>query len=135
MQVTYQCYVCAVLGAMLLPEVNLTPDGALFQISSPTATVIEPRVFTEDPPLCEFSIWEQRKIFFVDRLRQMNSKFIKFGIQFYNGTNVIKHTEPQVLKPKLCFWTYSTAGETYPYLNWNVDFGLLTFGLLDAETI
>ena len=135
MQVTYQCCMCAVLSALLLPLVHLTSEGALFQIGSPAATAIEPRVNTEGPPLCEFSIWERSKIFFVARLRQMNPKFIKFGIQFYNGTNVIEHTAPQVLKPKLWLWTYSTAGETYPYLNWNVDFGLLTFGLLDAETI
>ncbi|KAH3771978.1 hypothetical protein DPMN_173309 [Dreissena polymorpha] len=98
MQVTYQCCVCAVLGALLLPEVHLMSEGAIFQISSPAATAMEPRVTTESPPLCEFSIWGKSKIFFVSRLRQMNPKFIKFGIQFYNGTNVIEHIEPEVLQ-------------------------------------
>ncbi|KAH3722166.1 hypothetical protein DPMN_065119 [Dreissena polymorpha] len=41
----------------------------------------------------------------------------------------------RVLKPHIWFFTSSTATAKYPYLFWNLDFGLLTFDLLDTKSL
>ncbi|XP_052231358.1 uncharacterized protein LOC127844865 isoform X1 [Dreissena polymorpha] len=97
------------------------------------APLNEPAV-TEQIPLCEFYIWEKTKLYFKSRLRQLDPKFVKFIIQFADNF-VVEKCEPQVLKPHIWFFTSSTATAKYPYQFWNLDFGLLTFDLLDTKSI
>ncbi|KAH3771946.1 hypothetical protein DPMN_173275 [Dreissena polymorpha] len=109
------------------------PSTAELHIPESIASLNGPAV-TKQIPLCEFYIWENSKFYFQSRLRQLDPKFVKFRIQFADNF-VVEKCEPQVLKPHIWFFTSSTATTKYPYLFWNLDFGLLTFDLLDTKTL
>ena len=82
---------------------------------------------------CKFEISNKSINYFHSRLREEDPKFMKFYIrfnesQFFNATG-------DTFQPTKWYWTYNSSIGMYPYLYWNVDFGVLSFGLLEAKTL
>ncbi|XP_045192413.2 uncharacterized protein LOC123548867 [Mercenaria mercenaria] len=81
---------------------------------------------------CTFTIWNQSKNFYDSRLIAIKPNFMHFTLQLqhhdYNAT-------PGVFRPLHWVWTYTSPTASYPYLSWNIDHGLLSFGLLDVKTV
>lgn len=80
---------------------------------------------------CNFTVWNQSKKFYESRLIALKPNFMHFHLKLdvsYNKT-------PDVFQPLHWVWTYKSPTASYPYLNWNIDHGLLSFGLLDVKTV
>ncbi|XP_045158875.2 uncharacterized protein LOC123524619 [Mercenaria mercenaria] len=79
---------------------------------------------------CNFTIWNQSKTFFESRLIAFKPNFLHFTLNL----NYSYNTTPGVFRPLHWVWTYTSPTASYPYLAWNIDHGLLSFGLLDVKT-
>ena len=82
---------------------------------------------------CKFKISNKSIEYFHSGLLEEDPKFMKFEIrfnrsQFFNATS-------DTFQPTKWNWTYNSSRGMYPYLYWNVDFGVLSFGLLEAKTL
>ena len=89
--------------------------------------------FKRQLPECKFSAVPRTVVFFDSKLETVAPNFVQFGVIFNNS---LRFTQTEdVFLPKHWFWTYSSPFEKYPYLSWNIDFGVLSFGLLDAKSI
>ncbi|XP_052819310.1 uncharacterized protein LOC128245112 [Mya arenaria] len=87
----------------------------------------------EDLPKCEsFEVGNQSLNFFRSRLEMVDPSFVQFAINF--NTSVKTTYSELAFKPKLWVWTYTTSSVKYPYLQWNIDHGILSFGLLSGQT-
>ncbi|KAH3850719.1 hypothetical protein DPMN_093192 [Dreissena polymorpha] len=76
---------------------------------------------------------EQSKRFFYSRLEATDACFIQFAIDFDNKTVRLNFTRDAFLA-KVWFWSYTSVGGKHPYLNWPIDHGVLSFGLLSYRT-
>ncbi|XP_052815778.1 uncharacterized protein LOC128242600 [Mya arenaria] len=93
---------------------------------------------TINPELCNFNLTMDSLKFFDSRLQLMEPDFVAFRIYITNTYD----TDPEVnityehtlFEPRLWFWTYDTPKGHFPYLYLNIDYGILSFGLLDAKT-
>ena len=81
---------------------------------------------------CTFEIWEQSKHFYESRLIALKPKFMHFALTLENYTY---NSTPGVFRPLNWVWTYKSPTVSYPYLAWNIDYGLLSFSLLDVKTV
>ena len=87
--------------------------------------------------ICEFEVANNSLNYFDSRLELLHPNFIKFQIEFVNVTfknEGSKRVQPRMFKPLLWFWTYQPVEGHFPYLEMNVDSGLLSFNLLDSQT-
>ena len=82
---------------------------------------------------CKFEISNKSINYFHSRLLEEDPKFMKFYIRF-NGSQFFNATS-DTFQPTKWYWTYNSSRGMYPYLYWNVDFGVLSFGLLEAKTL
>ncbi|XP_045192342.2 uncharacterized protein LOC123548833 [Mercenaria mercenaria] len=82
---------------------------------------------------CKISIAERSIQYFQSELLTNEPHFVQFRIHLTGHT---KHTSSKdVFQGGRWYWTYNTSAGPFPFLSWNLDYGLLTFGLLDAKTI
>ncbi|XP_045192414.2 uncharacterized protein LOC123548868 [Mercenaria mercenaria] len=86
-------------------------------------------------PTCELQISNQSKTYFHAQLLLRDPNFIGFHLSFCNKIRYNTSSTTNVFKPLSWFWTYNTTSGPFPFLSWNLDYGTLSFGLLDAQTI
>ncbi|XP_052814336.1 uncharacterized protein LOC128241448 [Mya arenaria] len=84
-------------------------------------------------PECKFNVTHSSMRVFRSRLEVYDVVFIRFRIRFLNST-VKNSTLPGVFKPDLWVWTYRPPRGNYSYLSWNLEFGFLSFSILDTKT-
>ena len=83
---------------------------------------------------CRISVRKRSIKYFQGQLLQNEPHFIQFRLQFPENINV-NYTE-EVFQGQRWFWTHNaSAAGPLPFISWNLDYGLLSFGLLDAKTI
>ena len=82
---------------------------------------------------CNISISSKSIKYFKGQLLQHQPHFVQFRLHFLENTEV-QYTE-EVFQGKRWFWTYNTSAGPLPFISWNLDYALLSFGLLDAKTI
>lgn len=82
-------------------------------------------------PECNFTVWHPSIKYFQNRLDYSN--FIRFKI-IWNESIINSLVEPHAVKPERWVWTYSNSKLSFPYVKWNIDYGVLSFGLLDKMT-
>lgn len=82
---------------------------------------------------CTYAVHKRSVAFFQSRMHNFAPNFIQFGLAFNESIN--QTVTDDVFKPKHWFWTYSTPLEKFPYLSWNIDYGVLSFNLLDTKSI
>ncbi|XP_060593566.1 uncharacterized protein LOC132748038 [Ruditapes philippinarum] len=58
---------------------------------------------------------------------------VKFKI-FLKGNATVRSLS-STFKPLLWFWTPNTTVGPYPFLSWKIDYGIVSFGLLDTNTV
>lgn len=102
--------------------------------SSVDSTAI-PRIDLENADLaeCNFTVWNTSVNYFRNLLEQQFPNFMQFRLTF--DENVQNSSSPGVFVPDKWVWTYKTRKLSFPYLSWNLDYGILSFGLLDARTV
>lgn len=86
--------------------------------------------FTNDN--CTVSVDERSIKYFGSRLEIEDPNFIRFKLHF--DPFYPNYTQYTFL-PFKWVWTYKTNRGIYPYLRWNADYSVLSFGLLDAKTL
>lgn len=84
-------------------------------------------------PICKFSVTNRSIKYFQSRLETIDPHFVQFRLSFTVDANVT--STPEVFKPYLWFWTFVSPRRRYPYLSWNIDYGVLSFGLLETQTL
>ncbi|XP_052774615.1 uncharacterized protein LOC128213124 [Mya arenaria] len=88
---------------------------------------------------CFMSVANNSASFFKAHLELYEPNFVQFKIKFVVGNRkssmkpLIEHTE-NALEPYKWVWTFKSPKSSFPYLKWRSDFGILSFGLLDAKT-
>ncbi|XP_053402800.1 uncharacterized protein LOC128558048 [Mercenaria mercenaria] len=88
---------------------------------------------SEEENECNISIAKRSIQYFQSQLLTNEPHFVQFRIRLTGDT---KHTSlKDVFQGGRWYWTYNTSTGPFPFLSWNLDYGLLTFGLLDAKTI
>ncbi|XP_052774743.1 uncharacterized protein LOC128213223 [Mya arenaria] len=83
-------------------------------------------------PECNFSVSNSSIEYFRSKLKVFESEFIRFRISFKNLT-VVKNTSPGVFQPDLWVWTVRSPHGNYSYLSWNLEYGILSFSLLETK--
>ncbi|KAH3771882.1 hypothetical protein DPMN_173211 [Dreissena polymorpha] len=87
----------------------------------------------EGLPDCKgFIATEFTRRFFQSRLEATDACFIQFAIGFDTRTRL--NFTRDVFLGKVWFWSYTSVGGKHPYLNWPIDHGVLSFGLLSYRT-
>lgn len=89
---------------------------------------------------CDVSVDPQSINFFRSRLNIAEPNFIRFSVVFRsNDLNQSRKIYPNFTQdtfyPYNWVWTYKSNRGLYPYLRWNADYSILSFGLLDAKTL
>ncbi|XP_052229234.1 uncharacterized protein LOC127843593 [Dreissena polymorpha] len=79
-----------------------------------------------------FTVWNQSREFFESRLLSMHANFIQLAISFDDAVDV--NITREAFLAKVWFWTYATNEGKHPYLQWPIDHGVLSFGLLSYKT-
>ena len=81
---------------------------------------------------CKISLGKHSKMYFRRKLEIEEPNIIYFIIVFKGSQpNCTKET----LYPTKWVWTYSSSKGVYPYLNWNIDYDIFSFDLLDVRTL
>ena len=81
---------------------------------------------------------DERSInYFRSRLQIAAPNFIRFRVVF--GEDCTNNSYPgytnEMFNPYQWVWTYQSSRGLYPYLHWNLDYSILSFGLLDTKTL
>ena len=75
--------------------------------------------------------------YFRSRLQIVAPNFIRFRVVF--GGDCTHNNYPgytqETFEPFKWVWTYQSSRGLYPYMNWNMDYNILSFGLLDTKTL
>ena len=95
------------------------------------STKDEPRNKNEN---CIVTIDERSVNYFRSRLQVDDPNFIRFKVVFGNKNENVTYA-PGTLHAFNWVWTYNSSNGIYPYLHWNVDYGTLSFKLLDVKTL
>ncbi|KAL4234251.1 hypothetical protein ACF0H5_005901 [Mactra antiquata] len=82
---------------------------------------------------CSLSVWPRSILYFDSELTRISPHFVHFQLEFNTSTHF--NTTSDVFKPRHWVWTYKSHFATHPYMSWNIDYGLLSFGLLDSHTL
>ena len=108
-----------------------------------TALPVEQQVITAGGALDVNDDWnmtvDERSInYFRSRLQIVAPNFIRFRVAFCgdcrsNGSYPGYTTE--TFDPYQWVWTYKSGRGLYPYTHWNMDYNILSFGLLDTKTL
>ncbi|XP_052774748.1 uncharacterized protein LOC128213227 [Mya arenaria] len=83
-------------------------------------------------PECTFNVTNSSIEYFRSKLAVFESEFIRFRIRLINSTVVTKIL-PGVFQPDLWVWTYRPPHGNYSYLSWNLQYGLLSFSILETQ--
>lgn len=142
----HRVYTCILLLSILGPEAS----GNIFSNIKSTTTddhlatsMIEEfsthliNIPTKDDnnlPTCTFYVDQRSAEYFQSRLEMMEPRFVEFKLVFKNYSHVNVSYHPDVFRGQYWYWTFSSNYGSHPYLSWNVDYGILSFGLLYAET-
>ena len=92
-------------------------------------------IINEDEPKdkkCTVKIDRRSINYFRSRLQIDDPNFIRFKIVF--GDKNVSYTK-ETLHAFNWVWTYNSTNGIYPYIHWNVDYGILSFKLLDVKTL
>lgn len=82
---------------------------------------------------CTITIDHYITEYFQSQLLSKNPDVIQFKIvQLNNGAST---TNSDVFKPLYWFWTFDDSSVPYPVVSWGPDYGLLSFHLLETNTI
>ncbi|KAL4234047.1 hypothetical protein ACF0H5_005701 [Mactra antiquata] len=82
---------------------------------------------------CSLSVWPRSISYFDSELKRFAPNFVHFQVEFNISTPF--NTTSNVFRPLHWVWTYKSKFATFPYISWNIDYGLLSFGLLDSHTL
>ena len=108
--------------------------GTLMLVMSCLATGVEAKKWNDcNLTKCRFKASNSSSEYFHSRLVKRDPKFIRFNIKF-DRTQRFNATK-DTFQPTQWFWTYNSSKGMYPYLYWGVDFGVLSFGLLEVRTL
>ncbi|WAR24714.1 hypothetical protein MAR_038383, partial [Mya arenaria] len=83
-------------------------------------------------PECKFSVANESKRQFRSRLRVFDVNLIRFRIR-WNSSNVMNSTLPGVFQPDLWVWSYRLPLGNFSYLTWNLEYGTLSFSILETK--
>lgn len=81
---------------------------------------------------CLIDITEHMKSYFQWVLLHEQPHFVQFKIK--QDTNKKFNSTKEVFEPFRWSWTFAESSELYPFLSWKLDYGILSFHLLDAKT-
>lgn len=81
---------------------------------------------------CDVAVTAESIMRFQSYLLQ-ETQFVQFRIRLKGNTT--HKTTNSVFQPDLWYWSKNTSAGPYPFLFWNIDYGLYSFGLLDAKSI
>lgn len=84
-------------------------------------------------PVCKFSVYKKSLQFFRSRLEMNDPHLVEFEVTFAKNIKVSEN--PDAIKGKHRYWTYVSPYGNYRFYSWNIDFGILSFGLLYAKSI
>ena len=124
--VSVEIVICCTIGKNNVTDVSL---GNRNYCNS--NVVVDKAEINDNVDNCSLSV-DQRSIdFFRSRLDIADPNFMRFKVIF--GKYHPKHTS-DTFHPFQWVWTYKSKRGLYPYLQWNVDYDVLSFGLLDVKT-
>ena len=92
-------------------------------------------VGTQSSLTCNIALHEESKTIFHSQLYSREPNFIQFSLSFYGQDSVKPTFTDDVFMGLRWFWTYNTSAGPYPFLSWNLDYGILSFHLLESGTI
>ncbi|XP_052274599.1 uncharacterized protein LOC127874347 [Dreissena polymorpha] len=119
----------ALLLVTIYPEGDCFSDGTIGSISKQNDDFDNMTA-----PLCKFRAHGKSRNHFDVEFHKSNPTFVKFYLKI-RGTSVVESSHTDVILPHHWVWTYSTDKSSYPYLSWYIDYGLVSFHLLDARTL
>lgn len=111
------------LSAIVNTEFEQTGSSRKKKFNKTCASIIE-------GPCKNISLTNETVNYFNSRLIFHEPMFVHFHINLTSPSNETNET----FRPSEWVWTYGSGNEKSPYLSWNIDYGLLSFGLLDAKT-
>ncbi|KAH3881550.1 hypothetical protein DPMN_005476 [Dreissena polymorpha] len=85
-------------------------------------------------PLCKFSTWDRSKSYCDVQFHESDPVFVKFKMEI-RGVSIVESSHTDVILPHHWVGTYSTENSNYLYLSWYIDYGVVSFSLLDARTL
>lgn len=84
---------------------------------------------------CNLHASEHIKSYFRSQLLIKKPHFVQFKIKIHQRNRTLFTSTDDVFKPLFWSWTFAESSGPYPFLTWNLDYGILSFRLLDAKTI
>lgn len=84
---------------------------------------------------CKMQATEHMKSYFRSQLLIKKPHFVQFKIKIQQTNGKLFTSTDDVFKPLFWSWTFAKSSGPYPFLTWNLDYGILSFHLLDARTI
>ena len=90
-----------------------------------------------DLPVCRMTLKNSTWNYVLHLLEIYEPNLVRLTIKFvYPKTSTVHiSTMPDVIQPYYWAWTYYIPRGYFPYLKWPTNFGLLSFGLLDARSL
>ena len=111
-------------------ETHLESENPLYNIDN----ILHETEQSNNLPECKFTVRSNSVNYFRSRLDSLHPNFVLFNILW--DTNLVESSSVLgVFKPNRWVWTYSNSKHTFPYTSWNIDYGILSFGLLEEKTI
>ncbi|XP_053401898.1 uncharacterized protein LOC128557748 isoform X2 [Mercenaria mercenaria] len=84
---------------------------------------------------CNIEVLERSKTKFHSQLISRDPNFIQFNLTICDSESARTGFTSDVFQGHRWFWTYNASSGPYPFLSWNLDYGILSFHLLEAKTI
>lgn len=84
---------------------------------------------------CRMKVHENSAQFFRFKVLTENANLIHLKLNFTHDTTLSIQSRPCVIQPYHWIWTYNGDGGASQYLNWPMEYGVWSLGLLNAQTI
>lgn len=111
---------------------NPVKQTGLCSVKNPPILDIANNSDSNDREICTVTISKGSINYFRTKLQVYEPNFMHFHIVFPNKQ--VSYT-PETFYAFNWVWTYRTSSGIYPYLHWNLDYSVLSFGLLDVKTL
>jgi hypothetical protein len=86
-------------------------------------------------PVCSITVYNRSKAIFRSNLIAAEPDFIQFSLKICDKSSIKPSVTSNTFQRLRWFWTYNTSSGPFPFLSWNLDYGILSFHLLEAKTI
>ncbi|KAL4234250.1 hypothetical protein ACF0H5_005900 [Mactra antiquata] len=117
--------------SIALCRCSSVPEEASRGIKSSTYTNSD--IVEKDNSQCNITVQEEGANIFRGTLRKREPDFVQFKIKQIG--NERHHENENVFQPFRWSWTYNDVAGPYPFISLNLDYGILSFHLLETKSL